>query len=179
MAEVTAQLNRLRLAPRKVRSVTNLIKGKDVVKALYQLEFLIKRPAPYLIKLVRSAISNAEHNYNMVKENLYIKELKVNEGVKLMRFKAKGFGRAGKIQKKTSHIELVLAERVPGLKGTGAEVKPRRVERPSQEDKGDSVSTESNIGTGMAKKPVVERELGKKGSTLGNFGKRIFRRKVI
>ena len=57
MSEVTAQLNRLRVAPRKVRAVANFIKGKDVVKALYQLEFLMKRSAPHLIKLLKSAIS--------------------------------------------------------------------------------------------------------------------------
>lgn len=171
MAEVTAQLNRLRLAPRKVRSVANLIKGKDAVKALYQLEFLIKRPAPYLIKLVKSAISNAEHNYNMVKENLYVKDLKVGEGVKLKRFKAKGFGRAASIQKKTSHIELILAERVPGLKGTGVKQRKKEILEPEQTE---TIKTEEHM-----KKPEIKTELGKKRSTLGDFGKRIFRRKVI
>lgn len=169
MAEVTAQLNRLRLAPRKVRLVANLIKGKDAIKALYQLEFLIKRPAPYLIKLFKSAISNAEHNYNMVKENLYVKDIKVDEGVKLKRFKAKGFGRAASIQKKTSRIELVLAERVPGLKGTAVKHQKKEI---AEETK--TIKAEEHM-----KKPEVKTELGKKGSTLGNFGKRIFRRKVI
>jgi|SRR3989344_978615 len=178
MSEVTAQLNRLRVAPRKVRAVANFIKGKDVVKALYQLEFLMKRSAPHLIKLLKSAISNAEHNYNMVKENLYIKDLKVDEGVKLKRFKAKGFGRAARIQKKTSHIEIVLGERVAGLKRSAAEV-AKGVKPQEQKETGTSPQQEGNVGTGAIKKPEIKTELGKKGSAIGSLGKRIFRRKVI
>ena len=171
MAEITAQLNRLRLAPRKVRSVANLIKGKDVAKALFQLEFLIKRPSPHLIKLIKSAISNAEHNYNMVKENLYVKDINIDEGVKLRRFKAKGFGRASRIQKKTSHIEVILAERVPGLKGTT--VKQAKKET-GVEHEVKEIKTEE-----QTRKPEIKTELGKEGSKMGNLGKRIFRRKVI
>src|SRR3990167_6497030 len=121
--EVKAQLNGLRMAPRKVRAVANLIKGKDVVYALNQMEFLIKRPVLPLIKLLNSAIANAENNMSMVKENLYIKEFLVNEVIKLKRFMPKAQGRAGEIQKKTSKIRLVLDERVAGLKRSAAEVK--------------------------------------------------------
>lgn len=169
MSEVTAQLNRLRLAPRKVRMVANLVKGKDVIKALYQLEHFIKKPAPYLKKLINSAVSNAENNFNMVKENLYIKDLMVNEGVKLKRFQPKGFGRSSEIQKKTSRIKIILAERVAGLKA----------------DKKASTKTEhiheheKIIEPKDIKKPEIKTELGEKGSTIGNLGKRIFRRKVI
>ena len=170
MIQATAQLNRLRLAPRKVRAVAVLLKGKDVVKALYQLEHLARRPVPHLIKLLKSAISNAENNYNMVKENLYIKDVIVDEGIKLMRFKAKGFGRASKIQKKTSHIELVLGERVAGLKGT-TKVAKKEVAPEAEE---------TIIKTGEhTKKPEIKKELGNKGSKFGNLGKKIFRRKAI
>ena len=106
--EVKAQLNNLRLAPRKVRAVTNLIKGKNVTEALGQLEHFVRRPVNSLKKLLNSAIANAENNFNMVKDNLYIKKLIVDEGIKLKRFRAKGFGRAAAIQKKTNHILIVL-----------------------------------------------------------------------
>ncbi len=85
--EVKAQLNGLRIAPRKVRAVTNLVKGKDVGYALNQMEFLMKRPVLPLIKLLNSAIANAENNLSMVKENLYIKVFLVDEGIKLKRFR--------------------------------------------------------------------------------------------
>ena len=97
MTEVKAQLNNLRLAPRKVRAVSNLIKGKNALDAINQLEATIKRPSSPVIKLLKSAIANAENTYNMVKDNLYVKSIKVDEGIKLKRFKPKGFGRVSPI----------------------------------------------------------------------------------
>ena len=172
MTEVTAQLNRLRLAPRKVRSVANLIKGKDVVKVSSQLDHLIKKPAPHLKKLLNSAVANAENNFNMVKENLYIKDLIVNEGVKLKRFQPKGFGRASEIQKKTSHIKIVLAERVAGMR---ADKKAVKEDHKREHHEHEEIETKA----GQAKKPTIKTELGKKGTVMGNLGKRIFRRKAI
>ena len=108
MAEVKAQLNNLRLAPRKVRAVSNLIKGKNVFDALAQLEVMIKRPGLPVSKLLKSAISNAENNYSMVKENLYVKSMTVNQGVTLRRSMPRARGSAFPIKKRTSHITLVL-----------------------------------------------------------------------
>src|SRR3989344_7721148 len=114
--EVKASLNNLRINPRKVRLVANLIKGLDFEQAKNQLNFMIKRSSSPISKLLDSAAANAENNFNLIRSNLYIKEITVNEGRKLKRFKAKGFGRAMPIQKKTSHINVVFDERVPGLK---------------------------------------------------------------
>src|SRR3989338_3712700 len=100
MAEVKAQLNNLRIAPRKVRAVVRLLKGKNVIDALNQLEHFVRKSAGPLKKLLNSAIANAENNFNMVRDNLYVKSIIVNEGIKLKRFRAKGFGRAAAIQKK-------------------------------------------------------------------------------
>ena len=128
MAEVKAQLNGLRIAPRKVRAVTNLLKGKDVVYALNQMEFLMKKPVLPLMKLLNSAIANAENNFSMVKDNLYIKEFLVDEGIKLKRFRPKAQGRAGEIQKKTSKVRLILDERVAGLKRQASEKRTKEVQ---------------------------------------------------
>ncbi|MBI2062573.1 MAG: 50S ribosomal protein L22, partial [Candidatus Yanofskybacteria bacterium] len=125
--ETKAQLNGLRIAPRKVRAVTNLLKGKDVAYALNQMEFFMKRPVLPLMKLLNSAIANAENNFNMVKNNLYIKEFFVDEGVKLKRYRPKAQGRAGEIQKKTSRVRLVLDERVAGLKRQASEKKVKEI----------------------------------------------------
>ncbi len=164
------------MAPRKVRAVTNLVKGKDVVYALNQMEFVIKKPVLPLIKLLNSAISNAENNFSMIKTNLYIKEFLVDEGVKLKRYMPKAQGRAGEIQKKTSKVRLVLDERVAGLKRSAAEVK-RGVE--SQRQRDDQRSAQDNIGTGTAKKPEIKTEIGNKKDILSGVTKRLFRRKQV
>ena len=174
MAEVKAQLNGLRIAPRKVRAVANLVKGKGVAEAAGQLEFYVRRTSPALLKLLNSAVANAENTYHMVKDNLYVKDFIVNEGVKLRRFKPKGFGRVSPLQKKTSLIKLVLAERVAGMKRSAAEVEPSRIERQSQEGQKKTAQRAGNIGTG-----TIKTEIGKRVNVLGGLGKRIFRRKQV
>ena len=167
--ETKAQLNGLRLAPRKVRAVVELVKGKSVDEAMHQLHNFIRRPAPELLKLVKSAIANAENNFHMVRGNLYIKTFFVDEGAKLKRFTPVALGRATEIQKKSSWVTLVLDEKVAGLKRNPKE-KASNAENPS-----DIESKEHD-----QKKPEIKRELGEKGdSTLGNLSKKFFRRKTI
>ncbi|KKR23407.1 MAG: 50S ribosomal protein L22 [Candidatus Yanofskybacteria bacterium GW2011_GWD2_39_48] len=164
--EVKSKTNNLRLAPRKVRAVVNLIRGKGVNEALDQLEFLVRRPSSSVIKLVKSAIANAENNFHLVRENLFIKEIKVDEGVKLKRFMPRGFGRASTIQKKTSHITLVLGERVAGLKKS--EVDKQKKEKILKTDR---INNED-------KKPEIKKEIGQKATNKG-FVKKMFQRKSI
>lgn len=169
--QVKAQLNGLRIAPRKVRAVANLIKGKDVVKALDQLNYLVRRPVASMKKLLNSAIANAENNFDMVKENLYIKQLVVDEGVKLKRFRPKGFGRASMIQKKTSHISIILEERTPGLR----QEKKARIKKEEVAEQ----TLREEAKTHDIKRPEVKREIRSKGSLFGNLGKKLFQRKAI
>ena len=180
MAEVRAQLNNLRMAPRKVRAVANLIKGKKVTDAGDQLSYYIKKPVAPLKKLLSSAVANAENNFNMVKDNLYIKELIVNEGIKLKRFKAKGFGRAAAIQKKTSHIMMVLGELTPGLR---QDKKTRDKQKESQEQSpastADRNTKKSNTDESRQSKPEIKREIGSKKGFLGGIGKKMFQRKSV
>ena len=154
-----------------------MIKGENVLDALAQLEVMIKRPGSPVAKLLKSAVANAENKSNMVSENLYVKSIRVDEGIKLKRFKPKGFGRVSPIEKKTSRIELILAEKVPGMKRTArsaAEVAPQRVERPYQEPKKEKEDfvpkVKHNVGMGT---------LGRKENILKSFGRRMFRRKAI
>ncbi len=173
MATVSAQLNNLRQAPRKVRMVVGLLKGKGVVKALEQLEFVIRRPALPIAKLIRSAVANAEHNFSMVPSNLYIKELYVDEGVKLKRFMPKARGAVGEIQKKTSHIRLVLAEKVPGLKAEKkTSVKKEQHTHDHEHDHEAKPKTKSAA-------PEIKTELGKKGADATNTKRKFFQRKSI
>lgn len=105
-----AKLNYLRIAPRKVRLFTNVLRGMNVVDAEVELLYRSNRPTGPILKLLRSAISNAV-NSNLDKEKLYIKEIKVDGGPFLKRFLPRAQGRATPIHKKMSHITMVLAEK--------------------------------------------------------------------
>ncbi len=179
MAEVKAQLNNLRLAPRKVRAVTKMIKGKSADAALNQLEFMIRRPSLPVKKLIDSAIANAENNFNMVRSNLFVKEFRVDEGVKLKRYRPKAFGRMGEIQKKTSRIVLVLGEKVPGLKGEAKKKTDLPAGRQEKHEHPEQLSThEHDHEERKDKKPEMKTEIGKKTESPKGF-KKFFQRKVV
>lgn len=114
--EVTAKLNNLRKAPRKVRLVANLVKGMTVVQAENELKFSVKDSAQPVLKLLRSAIANANHNFHLDKNNLYIAKAVVDNGPNLKRWRPRAFGRAAGILKRTSHITIVLSEIIEGKK---------------------------------------------------------------
>lgn len=108
-----AILKQYRQSPRKVRLVINSIRGKSVERALAELRFIPKRASGTIEKLIKSAVSNAEANSGKTRENLFIKEIRVDEGVTLKRIMPMSKGRAFRINKRTSHITLELAEQIP------------------------------------------------------------------
>jgi len=105
-----AFLKNYRQSPRKVRLVAGLVKGKKVTEALTELDFLAKRAGLPIKKLLLSAVSNAK-NMGTDIENLFIKELQVDKGVTLKRMMPAAMGSGHRINKRTSHLTLVLAER--------------------------------------------------------------------
>ena len=110
MVEVRAKLNYLRIAPRKMRLVCDLIRGKKIEQAEAILEFTKKRGAKPLLKLLKQAVANAINNFKLDEKDLYISKIFVNEGPKLKRYTPRGRGIASEIQKKTSHITIVLSQ---------------------------------------------------------------------
>ncbi|CAD2070945.1 50S ribosomal protein L22 [Jeotgalicoccus meleagridis] len=100
----------VRIAPRKVRLILDLVRGKEVGEAISILKLTNKRSSPVVEKLVKSAVANAEHNYDMDIDNLYISEIYADEGPTLKRFRPRAQGRASKINKRTSHITVVVEE---------------------------------------------------------------------
>ena len=98
------------MSPVKLRLVANLIKKLPVAEALDQLQFINKLAARPVAKLVKSAIANAEHNFELAKDNLFIKEITIGEGPTLKRWLPRAHGRATPLRKRTSHINLVLSE---------------------------------------------------------------------
>lgn len=106
-----AFLKNYRQAPRKVRLVANLVRGKKVERALTLLSFTDKKSTTPLKKLVESAIANAKSS-GVNTEDLLIKEIQVDEGIVFKRFKPRARGRASAIRKKTSHISIVLEKTI-------------------------------------------------------------------
>ena len=82
--EVTAKISQIRISPRKVRLVSGVLRGMDAMTAKNQLDHFAKRSAKPIAKLLDSAMANAHNNFGLVKENLYIKSIIVDEGVKLI-----------------------------------------------------------------------------------------------
>jgi len=112
--KVTAELNNLRISPRKVKLVADLIKGMDAIEAVAQLDVAIKKTSGYMQKLLLSAIANAENNFGLSKSNLYVLDAVVGAGPTLKRWMPKAYGRAGQILKRTSKVRIVLEERIEG-----------------------------------------------------------------
>ena len=111
MRDAKAHLRYVRISPRKVKIVLDLIRGKDVGKAIGILKTTPKIAAAYLQKLLNSAVANAENNHHMDVGALYVAEIYADQGPTLKRIQPRAQGRAYRIQKKTSHITLVLREK--------------------------------------------------------------------
>ena len=114
MQQAKATARTVRIASRKVRLVVDLIRGKKVGEAIAILRLTPKAASPVVEKVLKSAIANAEHNYEMNVENLFISEVFVDEGPTMKRFRPRAQGRASAINKRTSHITLVVSEKKEG-----------------------------------------------------------------
>ena len=112
--EAKAIARTVRIAPRKVRLVVDLIRGKEVGEAIAILKHTPKAASPVVEKVLNSAIANAEHNYDLDVNNLVVSKVFVDEGATLKRFRPRAQGRASAINKRTSHITLVVSEKKEG-----------------------------------------------------------------
>ena len=175
---VISKLKYLRIAPRKVRLVADLIRRKEVKEAQTILDFITKGAAKPLGKLLETAIADAHHNFQLDKSNLYISKITVDEGPKYKRWKARSRGIAAPIQKKTSHITLVLSE----TSSSGKKVKKiKKIKKPvvvKTISKGEDQAAVDQPKTEKPKfRPEAETETMKPKTNRGI--KRIFRRKAF
>ena len=108
--EAKAYLRGVRIAPRKVQIVLNLIRNKPVDVALAILENTPKAASEPVAKLLKSAMANAENNHSMNKNHLYVSECFVTPGMVMKRIMPRAQGRAYRINKRTSHITMVVRE---------------------------------------------------------------------
>ena len=108
--EARAIAKTVRIAPRKARLVADLIRGKKVGEAYAILKNTDKKASEIIEKVLMSAVANADHNLNLDVNTLFVKEAFINEGTTLKRFRPRAKGSASRINKRTSHITVVVAE---------------------------------------------------------------------
>jgi len=173
--EVKASLKHLRMSAQKVRLVIDVVRGLSTVEALNQLKFINKKATEPVLKLIESAVANAENNFNLDKNNLMIKEIRADEGVTLKRWMPRAHGRATSIRKRGAHISLTLKEIVESGQGKKKEIKlekPVKLEDLTKEgEKGKQVKTAKT-----SKAVTAEKESSKK--TAAPEKAKMFRRKA-
>ncbi len=183
----------IKMSPRKVRLVVDNIRGMKAEEALDNLRLMNKAAARPVAKLINSAVANAEHNFELVKDNLFIKEITVDEGPTLKRWLPRAHGRATPLRKRMSHISLILAEikdsgEIKGRKPeTGEIVKLGAVDKKLKPGASDSINKKKETAEAVDKVDKLaeikdprrdgrqghdRQEGGRKG-----FASRIFRRK--
>jgi|GEM_PF-68004 len=118
-----AHANYLRVSPRKMRLITNLVKNMYASDAIQQLQFTPKKGSKMLIDLIRSAVANAQNNFKMNKDNLFIVSITCDAGPKLKRYMARAQGSAHEIRRPTSHLHVILEERISGKKNRKSTVR--------------------------------------------------------
>ena len=109
--EAKAVAKYVRMSPTKLAPLADLVRGKDLKEALTILKFTPGKSAEFVEKVVQSAAANAENNFEMDPEKLYVAEIYVNQGPTMKRWRAGSQGRAGRILKRSSHIGVTLKER--------------------------------------------------------------------
>ncbi|MGI5835361.1 MAG: 50S ribosomal protein L22 [Chloroflexota bacterium] len=109
--EVRAIARHVDMSPRKVRLVGNAIKGKSVREAMAVLQLIPNKAGNLIAKAVKSAAANAENNFNLSTEDLYVAQVVADPGRSLKRWRARARGRAAPIIKRSSHITVVVKER--------------------------------------------------------------------
>lgn len=173
-------LRHLRIAPRKVRLVADLIRGKKVREAQAILRFIPNSSAEPFQKIVKSAAASAQQNFQIDETNLYVAKISVDEGPKLKRYRPRARGRAFPIQKKTSHITLVLEESASGTVNLS--------EKQDAEPRKSEVKAEQKDMAHEKSKPWASKQSASWRSGTGQAGremakdagvKRLFRRKAV
>lgn len=192
--EIKAQAKYIRMSPKKIRQICDVIRGMEASQAETQLQFIKRRAAKPVLKLLRSALANAKHNFGLEKENLYIQKIVADEGPTLYRWQPRAFGRATPRRRRASHISLILSER----KLAKAEVRREKLEAPEVVEEAPKEEMEMRGGVPTPRRleeeekkeePFDQRRRGKRRTMqhrdkvglkrAGGVIKRIFRRKAV
>ena len=111
MTDVTARGRQVRVSPRKMRLVADVVRGKDVNEALATLRFMPQKSAEYIFKVLKSAQATAEHNYDLDPDALYVKMIFADDGPTFKRWQPRARGRVNQKLRRTSHLTVVVAEK--------------------------------------------------------------------
>lgn len=171
MAEQIAKLNHLRMAPRKVRAVADIIRGLSVNEAEAQLLFQRRRASKVLLKLLRSAVANAK-NKKMDPAKLVIGRISVDNASIMKRLMMRARGGASEIQKKSSHVTIVLTEVENPKERRFTIVTPKKARKPE----GEAPRKKKAESKGGEEKGETKKS-GKKASP--GFFQKVFRRKSV
>jgi large subunit ribosomal protein L22 len=175
---VMASANDLHIAPRKMRLVTNLIKNLPVEQALVQLQHTNKKASEMVIKLLKSAVANAQNNFSLKPENLYVKSLTCDMGRMLKRYMPRARGSAFTIRRKMSHVNIVLGERAVKGKKSAFNLFKKEKEQDKPENVDQEVATnEKPVKDTTKKSQVGKTDEQKKMNTIANK-RRLFNRKT-
>lgn len=109
--EARAIAKHIRISPRKMKPIADLVRGKNANEAIAILKFTPRKGASILKKVIESAVANAENNHGMDLESLYVSEVYANQGPTMKRWKAGSMGKANPILRRTSHVGVVLKEK--------------------------------------------------------------------
>jgi large subunit ribosomal protein L22 len=174
--EICAKLKYTRTAPRKVRQIADLIRGKSLSKAQAILSFTNNKSAGLILKLLEQAIASAKNNFKIDQNNLYLAKIIVDAGPMLKRSRPRARGSAYEIQKKTSHIIITLSE----IKENSEIIQDTAFEKTANEEKIPSEKTEGKIQKEAKKQKInikEEKEILK--PQVKKAGPKIFRRQTF
>ncbi len=173
MADQVAKLNHLKIAPRKVRAIAGIIQGLSLNEAEAQLLMQRRRAAQAILKLLRSAAANAKNNQRLEPEKLFVKSIQVNQGSMLKRYLPRARGMATPIEKKMSHITLILGE--GGEKRDSRftivikkKTKLHKEEKRSKPSKNKNKANEETFGVENKKDPGFFKKVFSRKSGIGN-----------
>ena len=180
--QIQVKLNYLRIAPRKTRQIVDLVRGKTAIEAANILEFVVRKPAEPILKLLKSAMATAKNDSKLDVNNLYISKITANEGPKLKRFRPVSRGSAHALWKRTSHIVLVLDEIKPTLRPFGKSQGRQAQGKPGKIDATKQIVEEISEGKEDLTKNKERQKFEKKNQKMqkgpGSLN-RMFRRKSI
>jgi large subunit ribosomal protein L22 len=158
--EVKAVEKYIRISPKKARLVANIVRGQNAKKALVTLKFTPKKAAKIIHKAVKSAVANAENNFNAEGEKLIIKSISVDGGPSLKRIQPVSKGMAHSILKRTSHITVVVSDETTTIKSKKLKLEAKKAKKTKSEkfkpakdvEKNDTKKVENKVENKQSKK---------------------------
>jgi large subunit ribosomal protein L22 len=169
--EVKASVGDMHISPRKVRLVTDLLKNLTIQQARLQLSLLSKKAAHPILKLLNSAAASARHNFDLDPEKLRVKNITVNQGNVMKRYKPRAQGRASPIRRRTARVEVILiAEGAAVLKKARKPAKTQEVTENREETEVVETTAKTYVKEDVKAKKVTPRFV--------NLRKRLFNRKT-